>query len=47
MRRLSDVAKWRGDDWKNTVGNVVMGVFRAGVALGIGLGDGAVKERTT
>ena len=45
--RLMNVGAWRGDDWKNLVGNVVFGVFRAGVALGIGLGGGEGKGRVS
>lgn len=42
--RLMDVGPWRGHDWKNLVGNVVMGVFRVRVALGIG--DGQRKAQS-
>lgn len=43
--RLMDVGNWRGDDWKNVVGNVAMGVFRAGVALGVGMEGGEDGKR--
>ena len=42
--RLGDVGGWRGDDWKNLVGNVGMGVFRAGVVLGVGIGMGGDEK---
>ena len=43
--RLWDVGGWRGDDWKNLVGNVGMGVFRLAVALGVGMGEEGGKGR--
>jgi hypothetical protein len=36
--RWGDMGQWRGDDWKNVVGNSVFGLVRLGCALGIGMG---------
>lgn len=44
--RLEDVGAWRGDDWKNTVGNIGMGLVRLCCALGIGMGSGGSVKKS-
>ena len=43
--KLWDVGAWRGDDWKNGVGNVGMGLVRLGCAMGVGMGTAAGTGR--